>query len=364
MKKKFMAFAITAIAVIAMGTIVPVMAYYDYDDADYNGYYNESDYYYGYYDDGYENETDTTRQQTKVGNITDYSGDTLTVDSLVLNISDDTIIIDYNGQKAEIDDRYTDRVRVFHANFKTASEPPQTTAYIVVINLPMYTTSPYKYVVESVDIDDEYNTVRVAVDGGAIFLLTPYTEFSAAGSQYMDMEELEEGDVLLIWHDDDEDTSYANATRVMFIRHADEDEPQDDTPYEADAEPEYHTPEQYIYEETPYEYPPSDYTGYNYYPAYEHIPVHQQPFAVPGTGINRNGVEFFPVREAATTAGFSVQWYSTTGSAILSGHGGTITLTNNSKTFQDNGAVNSLPAAVFIENGVMYAPYSFFEHLR
>jgi len=74
----------------------------------------------------------------------------------------------------------------------------------------------------------------------------------------------------------------------------------------------------------------------------------------------RNGIEFFPVRKLAESAGFNVAWDAAISSAVLTYNTTVVTVANNATTYYVNGAPNTLPAAVIIVDGVMYAPHIFF----
>jgi len=359
--KKALVFVLSA--VLAVGTVMPVLA--DNENGEYapeNGYEAVNEYNYGEESDEV---TGATEEQAELpalppaigvmGYITTYQNNQLTVVSqfdeenvIVLNLSEATVIIDAEtGEPAVIADRTSDRVKVYHSAVTTRSLPPQSAAYVVAINLPEYSGSPHYQVIEAIDQVDE-DTLRLTVNNGGLIitldrdtLLGPYLT-----RQYIALEHLQVGDTLLFWYEIVAQSlpAQTTATRALWLSAATVENG------EIEVAPEY-----------PIETPPVP-----YYPADEYVPI-QPPalpanVAVPGTGVMRDGVEFFPVRALAIEAGFNVSWESATRSAILTTDSLNISVADKATTFYVDGAVYNLPAAVIIENGVMYAPYSFFYH--
>ncbi|MCL1787528.1 MAG: stalk domain-containing protein [Defluviitaleaceae bacterium] len=312
----------------------------------------------------------------KVGYITAYEDNQLTVASLsdeediiVLNLSEATVIIDAEtGLPAAIADRDSDRVKVYHAVFTTMSIPPQSPALVVAINLPEYAASPHYHVIEAIEVDEE--SAKITVDNGGLIITldseTPLTPYLTR--QMVTIDTLNVGDTLLFWYEVVA-TSYpgqTTATRAIWLSAA----PADDSDIEvADDEDDYidvvtlpgdisdmDLPESAATLPMPLEPVPVE-------PYDEYIAVEPISIAVAGTGIMRDGVEFFPVRALAVEAGFEVSWESATRSAILTSGSTTILISDTATAFVVDGAAYTLPAAVVIIDGVMYAPYAFFAHL-
>jgi len=365
--KKVLVFALSA--VLALGTVMPVFA--DNGNGEYapeNGYEATDEYYNG--DEVTDEATGAAEQQAELpplpaaigiaGYITAYENNQLTVvnqfdedDVIVLNLNEATVIIDAEtGSPAVIADRTGDRVKVYHSAATTRSIPPQSAAFVVAINLPEYSTSPHYHVIEAIEQVDE-DTLRLTVDNGGLFITlnreTPLGPHLTR--QYIALEHLQVGDTLLFWYEIVALSfpAQTTATRALWLSAAEvEAEVVEPT------EPEVVEPEITEPEPTP-EIP---------VPIEEYVPAVEPPVnvTVPGTGVMRDGVEFFPVRALAVEAGFNVAWESATRSAVLTTDSVNISVADKATTFYVNGAVYNLPAAVIIENGVMYAPYSFFYH--
>jgi len=364
--KKFITFALTSI--LTLGAVSPAIAANGNgnENGNYDGYYNpydnssngyDDDHYYGQYDpydygyyDDYSYDDDDTQALlpvSKIGYITDYSENQLTVQNpvnideiIVLNLSESTIIVDaYTGEPSSIADRRSDRVKVYHAPFMTMSIPPQSPALIIALDLPENQFSPMYHTIEEID-ELYYDTIRITTDNGGLFITldqdTPLTPHMTR--QMVELEHLQVGDRLLVWYEIIA-TSFpaqTTATRVIFLGSApEEDKPSYGTDYEQD---------------------------YDYSEYYDTAPPARM-LAVPGSGIMRGGMEFFPVRALATEAGFDVSWEAATSSAVLTHNATKLTLSNHSAMFYINDMSFILSAAVFIENGVMYAPAELFEIL-
>jgi len=363
--KKALIFALSA--VLTLGTAAPVLAYngedyypendyvYDYYNDDYNGY---EDDYNDYEDDynGYGNGNGLPALPPAIGKVGyiddyDYENNQLTVSCefdyenvIVFNLNEGTVIIDaVTGEPAVIADRTGDRVKVYHAVFMTMSMPPQSPAYVVAINVPEYGMGPHFHVIEAIDNEDEDTLLLTVSTGGLIITLEREAPLNPhLTRQMVSLEHLNVGDTLLFWYNMVA-ASYpgqTTATRALWLRSG-ETATQDEEDY-------------YNYED--YDYSDNDYHETEQYPQIQP----PKNIAQPGTGVMRNGVEFFPVRALAVEEGYNVSWDSATSSAILTMGQTIISVANNAKVYYVNGTGNSLSAAVFIENGVMYAPYSFF----
>ena len=311
----------------------------------------------------------------KIGYITNYADHQLTVaglldeeDIIVLNLGDATVVIDAEtGAPAVIADRENDRVKVYHAVFTTMSIPPQSPALVVAINLPEHAGSPHYHVIDAIEHVDE-DTVRLTVDNDALIItldreapLSPHLT-----RQLVTIDTLSVGDTVLFWYEVVADSipGQTTATRALWLSAA----PAVDTDIEVvgDEENGYigvvtlpadisglDLPESAATLPAPIEAVPTD----------EYIAIQPIGIAVAGTGVVRDGVEFFPVRALAVEAGFAVAWDAATRSAILTTDSITISVTDNAATFVVDGATYTLSAAAVIINDVMYAPAELFAHL-
>lgn len=376
--KKALAYVLSAVLVLGMA--IPLMAENGDPTTDYEGVAE----YYGYeegteYEDATYYEDEATPEEAtegengydyvlpplppavgKIGYITAYENNQLTVASLtdeddiiVLNLGEGTVIIDAEtGGPAAIADRENDRVKVYHAAFMTMSIPPQSPALVVAINLPEYKSSPHYQIIEAIDWADD-DTLRLTVEnGGLIIILERETPLGPhLTRQMIALEHLKVGDTLLFWYEIVAQSlpAQATATRALWLRSAAVEEAE-----KVEAATEYPTqaePTEIIQGELTIAPPPQ---------------VAIQPprnVAVPGTGVMRDGVEYFPVRALAVEAGFTVNWDSATSSAILTLDDKIIVLANKATTFTVDGASFTLAGPVVIEGGVMYAPYGFFAYL-
>ena len=360
--KKMLVFALSA--VLALGTVMPVLA----DNGEYapeNGY-EEAVYNNGEekpeaaeLENGVQDELPALPPAVgKIGYITAYENNQLTVashlneeDVMVLNLSEATVIIDAEtGSPAVIADRTNDRVKVYHANFTTMSIPPQSPAFVVAINLPEYASSPHYHVIEAIEQVDE-DTLRLLVDNGGLYITLDREAplFPHLTRQHIALEHLQVGDTLLFWYEVVAMSfpGQTTATRALWLSAADVEDSEIETAPEYPADEgvtDVTTLPANIGDEDAAVEPPAN-------------------IAVPGTGIIRDGVEFFPVRALAVEAGFTVTWESATRSAVLTAGDINISVADKATTFYVNGVSYDLLAAVIIENGVMYAPYGFFAHL-
>jgi hypothetical protein len=381
--------------VLALGTVTPVLA----ENGEYapeNGYENGNDYNNDEengeendYDNDYEPEEEDEDEEEeevveeaeeeeeeeeeaeevlaplppafgKVGYIVEYANDQLTInigtedeeDILVLNLGEGTVIIDAEtGSPAVIADRETDRVKVYHSPIMTMSIPPQSPALVVALDLPENSFSPLYHVIEEIAWDGE-DALLITVDNrGLIITLDRETPLDPhLTRQYIALEHLQVGDTLLFWYTV-VGLSYpaqTTATRALFLHSAEVEDTDIEDVDDVEA-PDY---EEEVPDDVTIEPPPV-------------VPpqIAIEPprnIAIPGTGIIRDGLEFFPVRALADEAGFNVSWDSATSSAILTADGRIISLANNAMVFYVNGALNTLLNASFIVDGVMYAPYGFF----
>ena len=299
----------------------------------------------------------------RTGYITDYYNGRLTVsfgetdgfeDAIVLNLQPGTVIIDAEtGMPATIADRENDRVKIYHSPVTTRSLPPQSNAIAVAINLGENAFAPIHHTIEAIELYDE-DTARITVDnGGLIITLERETPlFPHLTRQMVHIDTLEVGDTLLFWYEavGMSFPAVTTASRALWLGAAPVANGYDnDNDYEAND---------------------NDYAndyGYgndNDQNDNDYVAEPAAPFAVPGTGVLINGVEFFPVRQTVYPLGIVPTWDQETSSAILVVNGYTISLANNATSFYVNGTAYELPAAVVIADGVMYAPAAFFNIFR
>jgi len=357
--KKALAFALSAIMVL--GTVMPAMAANGNGNGEENGYDYNYEYEYDYdneYDYGYdyeleydflvgEGETAPLGPVGRTGYITEYENGRLTVkldeySSIILNLQPGTVIIEAEtGLPASLADRTNDSVKIYHSPVVTMSEPPQSNAIVVAINLPESQFAPIHHVVEKIEFYDE-DTVKITVDnGGLIITLERETPlFPHLTRQMIDLEHLQVGDSLLFWYEivGMSFPGFTVAQRALWLSAGEvADEYNGYNGYEYNGEPS--TPVEVVYD----------------------YPTDQVIIAVPGTGMMRDGVEFFAVRATLYDAtGLQPEWDDSIRSAVYTINGTTVILPSYSAVFYVNGVAYPLPASTFLYNGRIFAPAEFF----
>ena len=283
--------------------------------------------------------------------ITDEADNQLTVQNAendevtIIHIVESTVIIDGNtGLPASLADRESDRVHIIYGPAIMLSYPAQVTALVVAVNLEENAMTPNYHIVDSVSFADD-DTLNVLVSNGSLILrITRETPlFPYLTRQGIELEHLQAGDHILAWYGIVAQSFPAQATpdRVLFLRQG--DQVQTDL-NENDIE-----------------------TAEPVTPAADTVTPEPVVRPEPGQGRMVNGVEYFPVRRYAELAGYTVTWNQENFQAIFTRDDRTIILANNEDFFYVNGenvAVYDLSAAAFIEEGVMFAPYSFFAALH
>lgn len=368
--KKALAFALTAI--LAMGTVMPAMAANENGNG--NGYGNDNGYNNGYGNGySYENENGYDYDLEydflvgdgepaplgpvgRTGYITEYENGRLQVefgeyDSIILNLQPGTVIIDAEtGTPANLADRTNDRVKIYHSPVVAMSHPPQSNATVVAINLPEHQFSPIHHTIEAIEFYGE-DAVKITVDnGGLVITLERETPlFPHLTRQMVALEHLQVGDSLLFWYQvvGMSFPAVATAQRALWLS-------------AGEVANDLNGYSQY------------DYNGYGNgtgvqvvgddYPTTAEQPAQM---AVAGTGIIRDGVEFFPVRNTVYYAtGFQPMWIDSIRSAVYNANGRIIILPSDSTVFYVNGVAHQLPAATFLHYGRIYAPAAFFDVFR
>lgn len=277
----------------------------------------------------------------RVGQITEYYEGRLTVefgeyDAVILHIQPHTVVIDAEtGLPASIENRTHDRVKIYHSPIMAMSFPPQSSAYVIAINLPENTHSPFLHIIEEVYWADE-NAIRLTVDNGELHIhLNRETPLNPHRTrQFIVLEHLQVGDQLLFWYDTIARSMPGQTwpTNVLFIRNAQ----QEDELYEPLVQP---------------------------------LPTVAELIEL-NAGVERNGVELFPVRAILEAAGFIVDWDNETRAAIVTEPPGfdrrwrpTFKLPTGSFFFYVDDMPHLLPHPIVIINNTMHAPAVFFEAL-
>lgn len=275
----------------------------------------------------------------RVGEITDYDNGKLTVefgeyDSIVLHIQPGTVIIDAeSGSPASIADRETDRVKIYHSPVVALSFPPQSSALVIALDLPENSFSPNYHIIEAIYWEDE-DTLRLTVDNGGLHITlnreTPLRPHLTR--QIVLLESISVGDSMLFWYEivGMSFPGQANPTNAVWVRTG-----------ETQTAVDYNEDEEY---------------GESIQPP--------RLFALPGTGIMRDGIEFFPLRSTIAEVGLTPVWNPANATATTTVGGIDFVLASGYSMFWSNGIAVSLPASVVILNDLMYVPYAFFDSLN
>jgi len=354
--KKVIALALAA--VLTLGSVATVLAD-NRENANGNEYYNSNEYYNGNENEYYNgNDYDVPAlplHATRFGYITEFDEETnvATMEceefGKVLLFLDDVAIIEaYDGSAAGNADLEGVRAKAVIPPFGALIYPPQFTPFVLIVNAEYLHEAPQYHVVEALEWEDD-DTLLITVDrGGLVIRLERETPLEPHLIRIMKhLETISVGDEMLFWYSI-VGMSYpaqATATRALWLREGQEYEDANDNDYG-------------------YEYPEYE-PGYDY-PVYVYETEEPvcDPLVVAGQGVMRYGAEFFPVRAAAVAACFDVVWDGDTSSATLTRDGLILVLYNDSSYLIVENVAISLPAPIFIEDGVMYAPYKAFGFFR
>ena len=82
--------------------------------------------------------------------------------------------------------------------------------------------------------------------------------------------------------------------------------------------------------------------------------MNQSPANV--TGINRNGVQFVPLRSVVEQLGGNISWDNESKAATFTVRNVTGQIWAENSTFQANGQTHTLNGAPFVEDGTLYVP--------
>jgi len=355
---------------LAAASVVPVMAtaaddydeayYYNENDDDYdNDYtYDNGNDYAAPYDNGDENGLDIELAEaipaavSRTGYITDYDAENQTAifesedyGKLILHLDRGTAIVyAYDGSPATLTEGAY--VKLFHPMAMALIYPPQTSPFAIIVGLDEVELAPNFHVISSVEWEDD--TLLVKVDNGGLIIRmdedTPLNPHLTR--QIVTLDSLQPGDELLFWYSTVAQSipAQTTASRALFIRAGEVED--DDIEYN-DGE----------YNEN------DDAYGIVLIEDGD-LPLPPAPITIPGTGIMRDGAEFFPVRATATIAGFEVMdWNADTSTATLSDGYSTVLIASNSNSFYLDGETVLLYAKTIIIEGRMYATADFFAKL-
>lgn len=120
----------------------------------------------------------------------------------VMNIFSDAVWIDSENHTADDPThlREGEHIYVFHSYAETRSLPPQTTAYVIVRNIPMDASSAQHHYVESVSLVDGKLTITTD-QGGLLIYADDKTELSRYdGSAALTMKDIQAGDHIMAWY--------------------------------------------------------------------------------------------------------------------------------------------------------------------
>jgi len=345
--------ALTLSVLLAIGLVLPVMAMEDDSET-----YTEDD-------SEIEAIVPLPRFMSITGTIVDVLDNEVVIERINddgkfrVGITDNTVIVDAaTGLMTTIADRDNDNIKAYVPTFWGMSEPPFAAAFVIATNVEGL-NAPNMYVIEAVAFSDD-DTVKITVnDGSLIITLNRETPLSHTGltREAMTLEKIQVGDTMLFWYHMVALSHPAQTTaiRAIWLSAAGY---QDAVTLPAE-----------ISDEVPNDYVPVTtlpaVTGQFTPPAAGNVtavtPIYVGP--IPGTGIIRDGIEFFPVRAIAEKMGYTIHWNAELGRAELNvpGTARMVNIYPGEARADLNRAFVNLSAATFIEDGVMYAPQDFFE---
>jgi len=128
--------------------------------------------------------------------------DDLTGETIVLNINEDTYIVDgVTGAAVLVKDRTGDRVGAFYGPATTMSLPAQSNAVAIALNLPENNRSAKYVVVEAIVVEE--NAVKITTNNGGLIItvsnenpIMPYLT-----RNIVTLEHIEVGTQLMVWYD-------------------------------------------------------------------------------------------------------------------------------------------------------------------
>jgi len=247
-----------------------------------------------------------------------------------------TAVIDaVTGFPVDLEDHDGGEVLVIYGPLYTYHDVPQSNALVIAINVEEAEGQvlPNHHVIES--IEREGDTALVTVDnGGLIVTLNEDTDLQAwLTRQIVVLDEFQVGDEVLLWYGIVAMSYPAQTTAVRALRLV---PAQNEAPEAPEPINEY--PTEY-YEETP-----------------------EEPGQLVG-GIQRAGVNLYPVRANAAAVGYTVNWNAQYRRAELHLGDTIVTLAPGFAVFYVNGESFSMDAPSLLEGGTLFAPASFFHNL-
>lgn len=136
---------------------------------------------------------------------------------IVLNLDEDTIIADVNGNWINFEDlKEGDKLNIVHSQAMTMSLPPQTYSYSIIVNNDQVAFPHYIEVSKIEKLDD--GTVKLTnEDGDLILSLTDETEVKIFNDKAK-ADSIQKGDIILAWFDimTASIPSYATANKVAI----------------------------------------------------------------------------------------------------------------------------------------------------
>jgi len=350
MKKLFALLLVTA-----LGLSMPMLAF---AQNGYQDYQNDLPPLHPVSIEGYiENETDDTIE------IASQDGN----DRVILNITSETYIVDAeSGTPLSLEDLGSGRVIAYYGPIVGLSEPPVSTALLILGNISEDTIPPRFGEVEAISVmDDEVivtirsGTMLVTIERG-IQIDPLFTRNNVT------IDDIEVGSHLLIWYPivSASRSGQATATRVVILNRAAPVEVVEDNNYEDynyngyenDYQQDYETTEDYYNQQPPTYQPPYAFTQ----PA---APSLASVLAqISGQIITENNITMAPLRHVAEAFGYSVTWNEANRSITLRQYAdGQVykTLVIGQQYFEGH----TLQTAPIIRNDRTFVPVSFFEIL-
>lgn len=135
----------------------------------------------------------------------------------IMNLSENTCYVDSGkGTALDVGDfREGDRVYVFHSPIAARSMPPQSTAFVLLKNMPMDVSCGMYHEVEQIQMAEE--GIQITTDNGSKVLgINGETNISAYAGEPARMDQIQEGSFIIAWYWDRGET-VKRVSRVMLL---------------------------------------------------------------------------------------------------------------------------------------------------
>lgn len=147
--------------------------------------------------------TITAIQKDKKQGITSITTKSKQYGEMIFHLSKTTVWIDGKNRIASSSSnlKVGESIYLFHSPITTRSLPPQTSAFVVIRNIPQDTMCPQYVIVDTVEKQKDGRLQITTKDGEMILLLdeeTPLTPYRT--KNIVGLDDIKQGDRLLVWY--------------------------------------------------------------------------------------------------------------------------------------------------------------------